>query len=43
MYDNPNFTEFAVELLNEGCSVISMLENDESLESFFLSLIGGKS
>ena len=37
------FSELAAALGKEGCSVISIEEHDESLESFFISLVGGDS
>ena len=39
----PIFSELAAALGKEGCSVISIEEHDESLESFFISLVGGDS
>ncbi len=41
VYARLNFTELAIELHNEGCDVLTMEEHDESLESFFISLVGG--
>ena len=37
-----NFSELAVEFAKENCNIISMEEHDESLEAFFISLIGGE-
>ena len=34
-------TRLAAALEQEGCEILSMSEKDESLESFFLSLVGG--
>lgn len=34
-------SELSLSLAKEGCSVISMNERDESLESYFISLVGG--
>ncbi len=34
-------SDLAVELANAGCEVISMHEHDESIEAFYLSLLGG--
>lgn len=36
-----NVTQLTVALAKENCEVISMQEKDESLESFFISLVGG--
>lgn len=36
-----NVTKLAVHLANENCEVISMKEHDESLESFYVNLVGG--
>lgn len=36
-----NVTRLAVHLANENCEVISMQEHDESLESFYVNLVGG--
>lgn len=38
-----NVTKLAAALAEEGCEVLSMQERDESLESYFLSLVGGGS
>lgn len=35
-------SDLAVELANAGCEVISMHEHDESIEAFYLSMLGGK-
>lgn len=37
-----NFSELAVEFAKKNCNIISMEEHDESLEAFFISLIGGE-
>lgn len=37
-----NFSELAGEFAKENCNIISMEEHDESLEAFFISLIGGE-
>ena len=37
-----NFSEFARACDKVGCEIITMEENDESLEAFYLSLLGGK-
>ena len=36
-----NVSEFTLALAKENCEVISMQERDESLESYFVSLVGG--
>ena len=36
-----NVTQLTVALAKEKCEVLSIQENDESLESFFISLVGG--
>ncbi|MCR5742857.1 MAG: ATP-binding cassette domain-containing protein [Lachnospiraceae bacterium] len=41
VYAKPNFTKLAIALDREGCEVISVEERDESLESFYISLVGG--
>ena len=41
VYDQPNITKLTLALANEKCEVISMEEHDESLESFYISLLGG--
>ncbi len=37
-----NVTQLTMALSGEGCEVISMQERDESLESYYVSLVGGK-
>ncbi len=41
VYAQPNISQLASALGSEGCELISAHERDESLESFFLSLVGG--
>lgn len=41
VYAKPNFSQLAMALSKENCEVISMEEHDESLESFYISLVGG--
>jgi ABC-2 type transport system ATP-binding protein len=36
-----NVTKFVTALEKENCDVLSMQEHDESLESYYVSLIGG--
>ena len=38
-----NVSELAMELAKVNCQIISMEERDESLESYFVSLVGGAS
>ncbi len=37
-----SFTQIAMKLSEQGCEVYSMNERDESLESFYISLVGGE-
>ena len=37
-----NVTEITLALLKENCQVLSMQERDESLESYFISLVGSR-
>lgn len=41
VYAKPNFTKLTLALAEEKCEVISMEDHDESLESFYISLVGG--
>lgn len=41
IFANPGITELALALEREGCRIVSVEEHDESLESFYISLIGG--
>ncbi len=43
VYDPLNITHLIKALDEEGCDVISMQERDESLESYFINLVGGAS
>lgn len=42
VYATLNFSETAAEFAKAGCNIISMEEHDESLEAFFISLVGGE-
>lgn len=42
VYANLNFSEMAAECAKAGCNIITMEEHDESLEAFFISLVGGE-
>ena len=37
-----SMTKLVTELAERGCQVISASEKDESLESYFISLVGGE-
>ena len=41
IFAQPSVTRLVLELDREGCEVFSMQERDESLESFYISLLGG--
>lgn len=43
IYEKVNVSELSLALAKEGGSIISMSERDESLESYFISLVGGGS
>ena len=36
-----NVTELALALAEQGCDIISLNEREESLESYYVNLIGG--
>jgi ABC-2 type transport system ATP-binding protein len=40
IYAKPNITELALALAKENCEILSVQERNQSLESFFLSLVG---
>lgn len=42
IYGDINIAQLIVELSKNGCNVISMNEKDESLESYFINLVGGE-
>ena len=42
IYASPEVTAFVSDLLSEECRVIGMSESDESLESYFINLVGGE-
>ena len=42
IYSNMKFSDLAAAFAAEGCDIISMEEHDESLESFYMSLLGGE-
>lgn len=41
IYGSPNVSRLALALAREGCQLVSITERDESLESYFMSLVGG--
>jgi len=41
VYGSLNFSETAARFAEAGCVIFSMEEHDESLEAFFISLVGG--
>lgn len=41
IYGKPNITQLTKALMPSGCEILSLNEHDESLESFFISLVGG--
>ena len=41
VYAKLNITQFTLLLNDEGCEVTSMVDRDESLESYYISLVGG--
>ena len=43
IYASPNITDLAFSLWDEKCKIFSVYEHDESLEGFFISLVGGGS
>lgn len=42
IYGKVNLTQLIIALQKEGCEVITSREQDESLESYFINLIGGE-
>lgn len=41
VYERLNVSQLAAALAREGCELISVKERDESLESFYISIVGG--
>jgi ABC-2 type transport system ATP-binding protein len=41
IFAKPSISELTLALLEENCEIISMQERNESLESYYVSLIGG--
>lgn len=42
IFDKVNITQLTLALVEEKCEVLSLTENDESLESYYVSLVGGE-
>lgn len=42
VYAKINVSKFTMLLSKENCEVISIQEKDESLESYYVGLVGGK-
>ena len=43
LYAQPNITELVHAFDKQGCELITVKEHDETLEGFFISLVGGDS
>ena len=41
IYAKPNITQLSLALADQKCEILSVAEHDESLESFYISLVGG--
>ena len=41
VYERLNVSKLAAALAKEGCELVSVKERDESLESFYISIVGG--
>lgn len=41
IFEKLNITKLALALAEEGCEILSVDEKDESLESFYISMVGG--
>ena len=42
LYAKPHVSQLTATLAKEGCEIISIQEKDESLESYFMNLVGGE-
>lgn len=42
IYAHPHVTELVQALADTGCQVSAMHQQDESLESYYMSLVGGE-
>ena len=43
IFAKPNITQLTLALAQQNCEILSMQERDESLESYYISLVGGAS
>lgn len=43
VFAKPNISQLTLTLAKDGCEVLEMQERDESLESYYISLVGGES
>ncbi len=43
IFGKVNITQLTLALAKEGCDILSIRERDESLESYYISLVGGES
>ncbi len=41
IYGNITFSRLAIELAKDNCEIITMYQQDESLENYFINLVGG--
>ena len=41
IFDKVNITQLTLALVEEKCEVLSLTEKEESLESYYVSLVGG--
>ena len=42
IYEKINVTQLVLTLSKENCELISVQEHEESLESYYISLVGGE-
>lgn len=40
IFARPNVSQLTLRLLEQGCEILSIVERDESLESYYVSLVG---
>ncbi len=43
IYSEINVTRLSLALVQENCEILSLHEHDESLESYYMNLLGGAS
>ena len=43
VYEKPNVSQLTLALAAQDCELLDIRERDESLESYFVSLVGGGS